>query len=91
MVRFMLPPTKPRLEGSTIHGEGKEGEACPALLSVPRWIGCTSDVQRPKLGSRLLRRHRLALDKEHPHQPAFTERVVEDLKSEIWNEHQQHD
>jgi hypothetical protein len=43
------------------------------------------------MGSRLLRRHRLALDKEHPHQPAFPERVVEHLKSEIRNEHQWHD
>jgi hypothetical protein len=38
-----------------------------------------------------LRRHRLALDKEHPTQPAFPERVVETLKSEIRNGHQQHD
>ena len=29
------------------------------------------------MGSRLLRRHRLALDKEHSHQPALPERVVE--------------
>ena len=55
--------------------------------------GCGNPVIQEfrKMENRLLRLHRLALDKEHPHQPAFPERLAEDPKSEIRNEHQQHD
>ena len=35
--------------------------------------------------------HQLPFDKEHPLQPAFTERLAEDTESEKRNEHQQHD
>jgi hypothetical protein len=35
--------------------------------------------------------HWFSLDKKHPRQPAFAERLAEDAEGEIRNEHQQHD
>jgi hypothetical protein len=38
-----------------------------------------------------LARHGLPLDKEHPLQPAFTERLAEHAEGKKRNQHQQHD
>jgi hypothetical protein len=53
------------------------------------YSGTTSTSGKPP--GLLPPRHRLPLDKEHPRQPAFAERLGEHAEGEIRNEHQQHD
>jgi hypothetical protein len=90
-----------RLKSVAKFPEFRNGSHCrwlvgKRLFSAPFCAGmkrCGNPVIQEfrKMEIRLLWLHRLALDKEHPHQPAFPEDLVEDLKSEIRNEHQQDD
>ena len=70
---------------------GKRSFTASVICAGTKCCGNPVIQEFRKMETRLLWLHRLALDKEHPHQPAFPERVVEHLKSEIRNEHQQHD
>src|SRR4249920_1987370 len=63
------------------------------MPSASRWHG-SRDCGGPSLflpPLPLLPCHWFPLDKEHPRQPAFAERLAEDAEGEIRNEHQQHD